>query len=166
MAAASVYDHRGSPSSLLPLQEAHQDQQVGQTQNPFKLLSLHWVSECVRFCMCFIRVESLLPTVLWFSCRQVPLAFKARHSEGLASWLQDPQSGELNVDLEPLTFWGRISTIVIIFLFVGHLHGCVNLDYTTSLLLLPISLWFLLYIVKCGKSFKLVFRSFSSIVTL
>ena len=48
--------------------------------NPFKLLPLHWVSEWVRFCTCLLGVESLLPTALWFSCRQVPLTFKVRHS--------------------------------------------------------------------------------------
>ena len=40
---------------------------------------------------------------------------------------------------------------MIILLSVGHLPGGVGLDYTTSLLLLPVSLWFLLYIFSGGK---------------
>ena len=54
MAAASVY--------VLPsLQEAFQDQQVGLTSASFKLLPLHWDSECMRFCalkewsLCFLQ---------------------------------------------------------------------------------------------------------------
>ena len=36
MAAAKVYVHRVSSSCLLPLWEAHQDQQLGLTQAPCK----------------------------------------------------------------------------------------------------------------------------------
>ena len=41
---------------------------------------------------------------------------------------------------------------------------CVGLDYTVFLPLLPVLLWFLLYIFGSGKSFLLVFRSFSQAV--
>ena len=51
----------GGPSCLLSLQGALQDQQVGVIQSPLKLPPLDWVSEHVRFCMCPLRVESLLP---------------------------------------------------------------------------------------------------------
>ena len=48
---------------------------------------------------------------------------------------------------------GRTSAIVILFPFVGCLPGSVGLDYTMSVSLLPISLWFLLYIFSCGNLF-------------
>ena len=53
-----------SPSSLLSLWEALQDQQVGLTQAAFKLLLLLWVLEPVRFCVCPLRMESLFPPAL------------------------------------------------------------------------------------------------------
>ena len=46
MATTSVYVLRVSPSCLLPLLEALQDQQVSLAQATFKLLLLPWVSEC------------------------------------------------------------------------------------------------------------------------
>ena len=55
----------------------------------------------------------------------------------------------------------RTSEVVITLLFVVHLAGYVSLDSTMSLPLLPISLWFLLYISSCGKS-----SSFSLILAL
>ena len=42
----------------------------------------------------------------------------------------------------------------------------VGLGYIVSLSFLPISLSFLLYVFSCGKSFLLVFMSFSSIMAL
>ena len=43
---------RGSPSDILHLLEALQDKQVGLTPASFKVLSLHWDLEDVRFCAC------------------------------------------------------------------------------------------------------------------
>ena len=61
----------------------------------------------------------------------------------------------------------RTSAIVIILPFVGLPPRGVGLDYTVSLPLLPVSLWFLLYIFCCRKSFFFArFQSFSSIVAL
>ena len=40
-----------------------------------------WVLVCTRPCVCPPRVEFLFPPVLWKSCNQFPLAFKARFSE-------------------------------------------------------------------------------------
>lgn len=48
---ASIYVTRVSPICVLTLQEALQDQQVGLTQAPLRLLPLQWKSECVRFCI-------------------------------------------------------------------------------------------------------------------
>ena len=65
--AAIIYVPRVSSRCLLPLGEALQDQQVGLTQAPFKSLLLPGVLECVRFCVCPLRVESLFPAALWVS---------------------------------------------------------------------------------------------------
>ena len=104
--------------------EALQDQQVGLTQASLKLLPLHWVSECVRFCRHPLRAESLFPTALQLSHRQIPLAFKARRPGGLVFLVWDPQAGEPDVGLGPHSL-GRTSAIVIILLFVGHLEVCI-----------------------------------------
>ena len=68
ISVTSMYVPRVSSSCLLPLQESLQDQQMGLTQAPFKLLPLHWVSDHVRFCVCRTRTESLFPTALQISC--------------------------------------------------------------------------------------------------
>ena len=85
MAAISIRVPRESPSCLLPLQEALQDQQLGLT------VPLCWDSEQVRFCVCPLRAESLFLTALHLSCRQAPLAFKARHSGDSSSGCRTPR---------------------------------------------------------------------------
>ena len=53
---------------MMPVfQKILQDQQVGLTQAPFKLLLLLWVPEHVIFCMFPLRVEFLFHTALWDS---------------------------------------------------------------------------------------------------
>lgn len=59
-----------STSCLLPPQERLRDQQMGLTQDFFKWLLLHWVLECVEFCVC-----PLFPTALVLL--EAPLAFTA-----------------------------------------------------------------------------------------
>ena len=61
---------------------------------------------------------------------------------------------------------GRTSTVGIILPFMGHHPGGLGLDYTASPPLLPVSLWFLLYIFGCRRSFLLVFGSFSLVLAL
>ena len=56
---------------------------------------------------------------------------------------------------------GRTSAVVIILPFVGCLPGGCGSDHRVSLPSLTISLWLLLCIFSCGKSFLLVFRLFS-----
>jgi len=83
---------------------------------------------------------------------KVDLAFKARcsgaHLPGarLLSWgawggLQTPYS------------LGRTSAIVIVLTFAVFPLRVVGLDYTVPPPLLPVSLWFLLYIFSCRRSF-------------
>ena len=70
---------------------------------------------------------------------------------------EGPQAGELDVGLGPLTPWGEPLQSWLSW-------GCESWLYCVSALL-PILLWFLLY-VFCCRSFLLVFRSFSSIVAI
>ena len=59
---ANVYDHMISSTSLLPLQDTLQEQQT-----PFELLTMPWFLEPVRFCVCPLRAESILPILLHLS---------------------------------------------------------------------------------------------------
>ena len=85
--------YRGSPSCFLPLWKALQDQRVGLTQGPFKLLPLRWDLEHVRFCVHPLRVESFLQP---FNSphMQAPLAFKAIRSGGLSPWCRTNVRGK------------------------------------------------------------------------
>ena len=94
-----------------------------------------------------------------------PTCLKARLSGGHLSGAGPTGWGAQCGAQTPLSLRG-ISAMVIILPFVGHLPRVTGLDYTVCLPLLPLSLWFLLYIFSCRKSFLLVFRSFSSIVAL
>ena len=58
MATTGVFVPRVKSSGLLPLQ----DQQLGLTQVPLKLLLLPWVPELVIFCVGPLRVVSQFPT--------------------------------------------------------------------------------------------------------
>ena len=101
MAAASIYVPSGSPSCLLPLLEAPQDQQVGLTKAPFKLL-LPLVSEHVRFCVCPLRVESVSHSPLAL-LKIIPTDLQSQMFWGLVFLVQEPWAGESNVGLRPLT---------------------------------------------------------------
>lgn len=50
---------------------------------------------------------------------------------------------------------------MITLLLVGHHAGGVYPDQTTSLSLLPVSMWLFLYVFSCGRPVLLVFRSVS-----
>ena len=91
--------------------------------------------------------------------------FQSQTFWGLVFLFQDPQAGEPNVAFGPLAPWGRNSTIVIFFLFVGHQPRGLGPDYVSFPPLLPISC-FLLHVFSCGKSFLLVFRLLSYILAL
>ena len=107
-------------SCLLSLQVALQNQQVGLTQSPFKLLILCWYSEHVRFCANPLRVESLFLTALQSSCTQAPLSFKAWCSGACLPNARPPGWGT-RCGAQTLHSLGRTSAVVIILLFVGHL---------------------------------------------
>ena len=81
---------------------------------------LLWVLVHARFCLCpprleFLfpsvppRLESLFPPVLWKSCNQIPMVFKARFPWGSQSLCQVPRLGSLMCGSEPLQlFFGII----------------------------------------------------------
>ena len=144
MATAGICVPRGSPSCPL---ELLQDQQVCLTQAYFK-----W---SVRGFVYTLREQSIFSTALQLSCMQSLQMFELAFSSSEArceAWI-------------PCSL-GWTSAIVIIFLFVGRLPAGVHLDYTKFPSFLPIFLWFLLYVFRCGRSFLLAFRSFSLIVAL
>ena len=86
MATTTVYVSKGSPSCLLHVWEAIQDQLVVLIQAPFKLMLLHWDLEFMGFCMCLLNVESLFSTALLISHTPAPLSVKARHPGGSYIW--------------------------------------------------------------------------------
>ena len=122
MAAANLCVHSRSPSCLLPLWEALQDQQVGLTQSPFKLLPLCWVLECVRFCIHLLEAECLFPTTLWLSHTQFLLACEAS-TWGSSSQCRTllPQLGNLIWVSEPSLF-GKNFFPLSSHLWVAHLR--------------------------------------------
>ena len=166
IAAASIFVPRRCPNCFLSLQEALQDQQGGLTQASFKVLPLCKDSEHVRFLCAPFKSRVLFsysPLALPYAS---PAGLQSLAFRGLITPVQDPQAGEPNAGLRPLTPWGEpLQLWLFSCLWIACPRG-MNLDSTVSPLLLPISLWFLLCIFSCGKSFLLVFRSFSSIVAL
>ena len=93
-----------------------------------------------------LRVESLFPTVLWLSPMQALVALKASHFRGLFSQCRIGLGAHCGT-WTPHSL-RRTSAIVIIFpLFVGHLPRDVGIDYTSSLPLLPMSLFLFISLV-------------------
>ena len=65
-----------------------------------------------------LRVEFLFPPVLWNSCDQTLLAFKARFSGGSSSHCQTPRLGSLMWCWELSLLWENLCGIII-FQFLG-----------------------------------------------
>ena len=82
-----------------------------------------------------------------------PASLQSQTFWGLSSQCRTPKAGESQCEAQTPRSLGRTSAIFIILLFVGHLHGSMGLDCTVSLSLLPLLLWFLLYIFSCRRSF-------------
>ena len=61
-------------------------------------------------------IESLFPPILWSSCTQAPLVFKAKYSGGSSSQCQTPRQGSLTWSSELLQ---ENLCNINIFLFVG-----------------------------------------------
>ena len=88
MTASRVYVPRMSCSCLLHVQKTLQDQQIGLTQAPTKLLLLSCVPEGVRFSMCPLRVTSLFPPALGL-LKASPAGLQSQTLWGLIFLAQD-----------------------------------------------------------------------------
>ena len=106
---------RVSCSSLLPLWEALQDQQVGLMQAPFKLLLLPRILECVRFCM-------HSPLALLCAC---PTDLQSQTFLGLVFPVKDPRLGNSMWDWDPSLPGENLCN--------HDYPGAVSLDYTVYL---------------------------------
>ena len=147
----SVYVCVGSPSSLLPLRESLQDQQVCLTEMSFKLLLLHWDLEWLRFCVYPLRVE---PTCV--SHMHTPLAFKPRHSRGSSSRCRTPGLGSLMWGLDPLLLGENLCNWDYLSICGSSTQGCGSWLYCVSDPLSHLIVVFC-YIFSCGQSFCQLF---------
>lgn len=161
MALTCVCVPRGSPSCLLPLQEALKYQQVDLTQSPFKLLPPHLVLKHVRFFMRCIRTESLFPTALQLFHTQAPLAFHVRHSRGSSSWCRTPRLKSLMWGLDPSLLWETLCNYdypPVCWLWILTIP-CLHPSYPSHR-----GSFFIYFVME--YHLWLVFRSFSSIDSL
>lgn len=155
MAVTSLSDSpQESPSCLLLVWEALQDQQVGLTQGPFKLLRTCWVSECVKFLHAPFKSRS--------SISYSPLAPLNTSPPGLQNQCLScaaPMGWGAQCRAQtPCTYW-KTSAVVVILQFISCLLRGVGLDCTGSLFLLPsyYVLLLLFLIFSCRRSFLLIF---------
>ena len=118
ISATGVHIPKVSYSLPPPSQKTLQDQQVGLAQAPMKSLLLLWVLVCVRPWVHPPWVEFFTP-VLWSSCTQAPLAFKAKYSGGSSSWCQTRRLGSLIWGSEFSLLWENFCDIIVL-QFVGH----------------------------------------------
>ena len=139
MTASTVYVPKVSSNCFLPLWEALQVQHMGLTQTSFKWLLLPWVLEGVKFCGCPLRVTSLFSTSLWVFLKESHIGLQSQMTWGLLFLVQDPWAEEPNVQLQLLLRENLCNR-------VGRSSHIMGLDHTMSLLLLPILLWFHLYL--------------------
>ena len=80
-----------------------------------------WVLVHTRPCMCPPRVEFLFPPVLWNSCNQASLAFKARFSGASSSCCQTSRQGSLTWGSIFSLLWESFCGIIISSLWTAHL---------------------------------------------
>lgn len=155
MAPASIYGPRVSPRCLQPLWEALRDQQVGLTQASFKWMLLCWVQSLWNF-VCPPHEWSFYFLSPLGQLKVRPAGLQSQTFWGFIFLLQDHQAGESSVGLRKLTSWGSLCNCNFSCLCALLMSGC-----GTSPLLL-ISLWFLLYIFICWRSFLVASGFFSS----
>ena len=136
MSFTSFYHPRESHNHLLSPQETLQGQQVGLSQAPIESLLFPWDPVYTGPCVHPPRVESLFPPVLWSSCSQALLAFKAKCFGVLFSQCQTPRLGSL-AWCQRCHFCGRTSVIQLFAsLCITHLGG-MGFDYLACVPLLP-----------------------------
>ena len=115
--------------------------------------------------MCLLRVESISHSPLPLP-KVSPTGLPSQMFCGLIFLVRELQPEEPDMELRSLDPWGRTSPFVNILPFMGHTPRGLGLDYTAFPPLLPVLLWFLLYIFNFRRSFLLVLRSFSSVLAL
>ena len=91
----------------------------GSGPGSYGVTALPWVPVHMKPCVHPPRVESLFPPILWSSCTQALLAFKAKCSGGSSFWCQMPSLGSLTWGLE-LSLLRENLCNIIIFHFVGR----------------------------------------------
>ena len=162
MATASICVLRWSTSCLLVLY-TRSSKMRRSAKLPFGSLPLCWhLGACKNLhvpCK-----EGLCCPQPCGSCTQAPLAFVARCSEYLSSQCRTSRLGSLAWGLPPHA-QGRTSPVVMILAFLLLLTpGRQVLTEATLCPLYKVSFWVCLYTFSSGRSFPLVFRSFSSII--
>ena len=123
------------------------------------------VSQSMRDFVCALYDQSLFPIATWLSRMQALEEFKARYSGGSSSQSRTPRLGQPMLGSDPSLLeenhynWDYPP-------ICGSSTPGVWVLTTVSLSFLQISLLILLCIFSCGKSFLVVFRSFSWIAAL
>ena len=125
---------------------------------PVRLLLLPLAPVHGSFCAPFGK-WSLFPPVLGRSCNQASLTFKAKslgallHGSGPLDW------GCLMWGSEFSVLWENLCHVITL-QFGVCLPGAMGLDYMMSLSLLPVLLWFRLYVFSCRGCFLVSFSLF------
>ena len=102
-----------------------------------------WVLVRTRPCVCSPRVKFLFPSVLWNSCDQTLLAFKARFSGGSFSHCRNPKLGSLMWGSELSLLWENFCGIIIS-QFVGRPPSRYGIRFYCNCAPSIILLWLLL----------------------
>ena len=119
-------------------------QQVVLVQSPMLM--------CAKFCVCPPGLESLLPSVLWKFCNQIPLALKARFPGDSQSLCWIPRLGSLTWGSECSQQWENLLGLLLFSsLWVTHLAG-MGFDFIIIEPLLPSCCSFF-FVFGCGISF-------------
>ena len=95
------------------LQEILQYQQVGLAHALMRLFLFPWILMCMRLCVDPPKVEFLFPPVLWNSCDQTPLVFKAKLSGCSFSHCQSPKPWNLTWSSELSLLWENLCGVII-----------------------------------------------------
>lgn len=154
MGTISIYVARESSSYLQLLQR------LSKISNwlSLRLISNYYLcAECWSLwdIMCALSEKNLFLTNFWLSHTQALKAFKVRCSGCSSSQWNIFRLGSYYGAQTP-PFLGRISAIVIVFLFVACLPRGKRSWGNVYLAFLPMSWWFLLYIFNSRRPFLLV----------
>ena len=135
----SVSPGWAAASHLLPFQETLQDQQVDVAQAPIKLLLLPWIPVHMKFCVYSWKVKLVFPPVFW----------------GLSFWCQIPGLRSLTWGSGLSLLWENLCYIIILQFEDRPAKGYGIWLYLPLQVCpySPVSLWFLLYVFSCRRSF-------------